>query len=73
MELNGNLHESEATGPSGLVVLHHNAVDDFTVAAEVSLQAVLSRFPAQSADEKFPDFTIMDQRRHGKGRNERTI
>lgn len=51
-------HESEAAGTSRLVVLHHNAIDDLAVAAEVSLQAVLSRLPAQAADEELPKITV---------------
>lgn len=50
----GDSHESKAARPSRLVVLHHDAVDDLTVAAEVSLQAVLGRLPAEAANEEFP-------------------
>lgn len=50
----GDSHESEAARPSRLVVLHYDAVDDLTIAAEVSLQAVLGRLPAEAADEEFP-------------------
>lgn len=51
-----NLHESESPRPPRLVVLHHNTVDDFTISTEISLQAVLSRLPAQAADEELPIF-----------------
>lgn len=48
-----NSHESESSRPPCLVVLHNHTVDDFTVAAEVSLQAVLGRLPAEASDEEF--------------------
>lgn len=50
----GDSHESESARPSRLVVLHHYAVNDFTIAAEVALQAVLGCLPTEASDEKFP-------------------
>lgn len=49
-----NSHESKASGASGLIVLHHHTVNDFTIATEVSLQAVLGRLPAEASDEELP-------------------
>lgn len=51
---NVNSHETKASGTSGLVVFHHHAVDDFPIATEVPLQAVLGRFPAETSDKEFP-------------------
>lgn len=67
-ELDLSLHESKATRPSSLVVLHHNAINDFSIAAEVSLQAVLGCFPAQAADEKFPGCHNHGSGEGGKGK-----
>lgn len=49
-----NSHESEPARPTRFVVLHHHAIDDFAVTAEIPLQAVLGRLPAEATDEKFP-------------------
>lgn len=49
-----NSHESESARSTRFVVLHHDTVDDFAIAAEITLQAVLSCLPAETAHEKFP-------------------
>lgn len=58
-------HESKAARPSGLVVLHHNTVNDFTISTEISLQAVLGRFPAQATNEEFSSFDDEGREREG--------
>lgn len=49
-----NLHETKSTRAARLIIFHHYAVDDFTIVAKISLQAVLSRLPRESTHEQFP-------------------
>lgn len=51
----GKGNEAEAPRPTSLRVLHHHAVDNLAVTAEVTKKAVVGRFPAKTSNEHFPE------------------